>query len=126
MFEEEKSSGRGTLHLRPFGAGAPDAAALRRLAQIAATWAQDTRQVGTALRQRAGLVLAPRSAPHDHQGRALVAQAMGVVMADCHCSADEAYRALLDIAKETSRGLTEIAAEVVESTAPSVPPVTRP
>jgi AmiR/NasT family two-component response regulator len=97
---------------------------LSRVLQIAGAYVRDTRQVGSALRQRVGLVLPTRTASHSQRRRAVVAQAMGVVMADCHCSADEAYRALLDTARETGRGLSAIATDVVESTAPCVPPAT--
>ncbi len=115
MPDQEVSPGRGALHLGRITLGIHQApkAAVSRLITGCAHGAEVS---GTALRQWASMLMHAPAAPHGRRGRAIIAQAIAVIVADCCCSADEARRALRDTARETGNWSTAIAAEVIEST----------
>ncbi len=115
MPDQEVSPGRGALHFGRITLGIHQGpkAALSRLITGCAHGAEVS---GTALRQWASMLIHAPAAPHGRRGRAVITQAISVIMADCRCSAEEARRALRDTARETGKWPTAIAAEVIEST----------
>jgi GAF domain-containing protein len=55
------------------------------------------------------------------ESRAVIEQAKGIVMADRHCTADEAFAVLTRISQETNRKLRDVAADLVARVQRSAP-----